>query len=330
MLVKEELVKYLMGGHIHVSRQDYLFFSNLSKIADNKKVTTGQDKLLNKLVDKYQRQLKNQNLDISFLKNLEWNHDLIQTRIEYLRAELSLTNNELVLRSPFNKAFNQALRKYGGSNTFIWDKVLRVHKSPASTYALQLIVNLIEKHFPEYVYCDNIKSLLEDIKGFKGLVWNPTLVKSNENFYIAACNSVLFDQLKDLNLSKDAKTFFQLSKYGVKISDDLIDNEELKFASNFQYEIDISQINELCRYVKNLGFDEINIGRHLYTRTIYADIRDKMLDEGIKIVGYNELNSIENKDYILAQFRNMYTQNVDTKKASKVVFIKNSNPVKVK
>ena len=330
MLVKEELVKYLMGGHIHVSRQDYLFFSNLSKIADNKKVTTGQDKLLNKLVDKYQRQLKNQNLDTSSLKNLKWNHDLIQTRIEYLRAELSLVDDELVLRSPFNKAFNQELRKYGGFNTFVWDKVFRVHKSPTSTYALRLIVNLIQKHFPEYVFCDNIKSLLEDIKGYTGLVWNPTLVKSNDNFYIAACNNVLFDQLKDLNLSKDAKTFFQLSKFGVKIGDDLLVDEELKFASSFQYEIDISQIDILCRYIKNLGFDEINIGRHLYTRTIYAELRDKMINEGIKIVGYNELNNIENKDYILVQFRNMYTQNIDTKKASKVVFIKNSNPVKVK
>ena len=56
---KEMLTHYLLKGYVHLSKKDYGFFNNISYITNGKKsITSNQDKLFNKLILKYQRQLK--------------------------------------------------------------------------------------------------------------------------------------------------------------------------------------------------------------------------------------------------------------------------------
>ena len=60
MQKKEHLLHYMMKGHVHLSKKDYGFFNNLSYIIREKnQVTSNQNKLFDKLILKYQRQLRN-------------------------------------------------------------------------------------------------------------------------------------------------------------------------------------------------------------------------------------------------------------------------------
>jgi hypothetical protein len=335
MLVKEELVEYLTKGYIHVSRQDYLFFNNLIKIAEEKRVTTGQDKLLNKLIDKYKRQLVKERLDVNHLKNLRWNHDLLESKPEYQRAELSLVDNELILRSPYHKGFSQSLSKLGSNNTFVWDKINRLHRSPATTFALKNILGIIAKHFSDHIVCENIQKILDDVRQYENCHWSPTLVYSNGNYYIAACNEVLNNQLQDVTLNNHSATMFKLNQLGINVTDNIANTDELKFASTFEVDVDINNLDNLCDWIRNLGISEICMSQHmLYNRGLYKEIREKFLSENITVLNQNELKQLKQttkkNQIMLLQFRSKYDIGDDTSYASKIVLLKNSRPIDIR
>lgn len=335
MLVKEELVEYLTRGYIHVSRQDYLFFNNLVKIAQEKRVTTGQDKLLNKLLDKYKRQLAKENQNSEILKRLPWNHELLESKPEYQRAELSLIGDELLLRSPYHKGFVQSLSKLGSDKTFIWDKINKCHRSPATTLALKTILEIITKHFNDYVVCENIQKLLDYTKQYEKCYWSPTLVYSNGNYYIAACNEVLNNHLQDITLNNQSATLFKLSQLGITVNDSIANTNELKFSSTYEVDVDIDNLDNLCDWIRNIGLSEVCMSQHmLYNRSLYKEVRDKFLSENINVVNQNDLKHLkkDNKTdpVMLIQFRSTYDIGDGYTSASKVVQLKNSRPIEIR
>lgn len=333
MLVKEELINFMIAGHIHLSRQDYLFFSNLEKISKNKQVTTGQDKLFDKLLDKYSRQIYKINLDVKTLKSLPWRSPLLQTTEQYQTADLSLKNNQLVLKSPFNKGFNTALKDLRDQNTFIWDRENRSHISPATTLALKNITQLLPKYFKTYHYCDQIKKLFDDIEVYKDYIYDPTLVSRAGNLYVIGCSEALYSQLKDINLHIDSVTFTKLSQLGVTISPELMSTKELKFAGEFFNDVDIDDLDEVSLWVKNLGFNSVVVGHNLvYTRSLYKEIKSKLEENNISVVLNNTLektlNNRENiNKYIFLQLNSNQRDSNFAETATKVIFIKSKRPV---
>ena len=332
MLVKEELVTYLTLGHVHVSRQDYQFFSNLIKINIEANVTTGQDKLLNKLLDKYKRQLVKLGHDVEQLKQLEWRKPLIETTEEYKKAYLNLEGNELIFKSPFSKKFLNDLRSEGDDNTFIWNKSKKVYVSNASTMALKIILRVARKSFEQLHVCDQLYDTLSSLVELEHNVWTPTLTQSNGYFYIRAMNAALHEALRDVELNDDPKTLYNLTRYGIEFDDSVVKNELQTFASSYYYETDTDHLYDVIEYIQQLGITEVRVeSQALYSNTLYKDLRNKLIESGIDILTHNQLKDLDRDEYpILLSFKTRKYIPQYSKNACKVVAIRNSTPVDIK
>lgn len=322
MLLKDDLVDYLTQGYIHVSRQDYLFFSNLAKIANERNVTTGQNNLLNKLLVKYQKQLRNNNLDIEILKNLSWKNPLLETLEEYRKTYVNLIDQEITVRNPFSKKFISALQK--SNSELLWDKKRKCYSAEYNTYNLKHTLDVVFKNFDDVVLSNNIQQLLNDIKQYENCYWNPTLVKSNENFYIAAANEYLINNL-NFELNDQPKTLFNLNRYGVRVDETLQSSEESKFASSHIYHIDIADIDLLIELLIKLEINTVEIEGHaLYRDSIYKELRNKLIDHDIKIRNESDADPMP----VLLTFKasNIFWR---SKKASKIILIKNGRPISI-
>lgn len=323
MFFKEELIDYMTKGYIHVSRQDFLFFNNLSKFIGERSITSGQNKLLDKLVDKYQKQLRNNNLDFEFLKSLPYKNPIIETDPDYLKTYIKIVNDDIVIKSPFNKKFMNDLAR--SDSSLEWDKKRKVYTAPFSTYEFRSAINLLNKNFDDIVYCPAVTEILNDLKQYEECYWNPTLVKSNGNFYIAAANQYLLDSL-DFELNDNPKTLFELNKHAVQVDKVMLNSEESKFASTYTYHIDIKEIDLLIDLLKSLDIDNVTIEGHaLYRDSIYKELRTKLSEYDIRIRNDDDRSAPLN---VLLTFKasNVFWKN---KKASKIVLIKNGRPINI-
>lgn len=327
MQTKDDLVAYLTKGYIHVSRQDYSFFINLFKLAEEGKVTTGQNKLLDKLVDKYQKQLLKQGYDKDWLKSLHWHKELLETTDYYRNAHLSLVDKKLILKTPFSKSFITGLRAEK-QNSFEWNKKYRQYESPAATIALKIILPLLYKNFDSVLLDKELQQITEELKQFENSIWNPTLVKINGTFFIIAANQQIAEQLNNYTLSDNPECVYHLSKLGINIHSSIGESEALNFAKAHMYEIDIDDIDSLISYLHSINEKFVYVDNQLkYTRGLYIELCDKLISNGIQIHKLHE-QGIPKDISILLHFKGGYINSEIN--PSKIVSINNGRPVHIR
>lgn len=330
--LKEDLLKYLLKGYIHVSKKDYSFFNNLIHIIDQKNtLTTNQSILFDKLLNKYQRQLKKENHNLDHLLNLKWDSTIVESKKEFLQAYLSLENGQLIIKSPFNSKFIQDLRrlKY---NAYVWDKSKKIYTAPFSTISLKHAVELITKHFKNYSFCDEITNLLNHISEYKNIkYWYPTLIKRHDNFYIVGSNPYVLEAISHIDLNDNPETLFQLCQYGIAIDEAITQDPLLKFASQFSSTIDLDQTDLLCEWLKALKIDTVITSRDIiYNKNISNEVKMKLSDSGISHLPANEMNT--ERPYVLIKtFSSMVPfHKTNDKNIVKVISLTNSRAIDIR
>ena len=117
---KEHLVHY-MASTLRLSRYDIRFLQNLEKIiVDKKRITSNQVGLVEKLVEKYERQFIKNQLFISELLKLPWKTLIVKTTDEYTSAHIGILDDNIIFKTPYNKLFITSFRSLSQSS-FIWD-----------------------------------------------------------------------------------------------------------------------------------------------------------------------------------------------------------------
>lgn len=324
---KDQLAHYMISGHVHLSKKDYGFFNNIKTIVhDHKPVTTNQNKLFDKLLLKYQRQLQKLNFNVQTLIELSWKVEVLESKPEYLSAYISIDNDKIIIRSPFNTKFVQMFRKIPLIQ-FVWNKLSRVYEAPLSTYQLKIAIDAVNKCYETVNYCDQVQKILEEINQYSEVIyWQPTLVKIHDNYYVIASNSALNEVIKDFELNDDPKTFYMLSQYGVTIHPDLINNNYTKFASEYVTEIDSSNLSDLCDWLRNLNVECVFTSRDLvYSKDLSNDLKLLLLERGI-ICKPATKTDIANS--VLLKTHSSWTAFTST--FNKIIHLKNSRPVKIK
>lgn len=325
---KDQLANYMIAGHLHLSKKDYGFFNNIKiTVHDKKPVTSNQDQLFNKLLSKYQRQLHKLNHNVKELVDLPWKVGVVESKQEYLDAHISIQNNTITIRSPFNNRFIQTFRKVH-LNKFQWNKVKRVYEAPYSTYQLKIANKAVNDCYESVTYCEQVKEILNQIDEYKVIKhWVPTLVKTQNNFYISAINNSLHEAIKDIELNDDPKTFYVLSQYGVEIDDALLETKFDKFASNYLPEIDSVDIAELAKWLHLLKVECVFTSRDVvYNKELSNDLKFELQKYGIACKPAKD-----NKDDrgVLLKTHSSWSSFTNYSFYYKIIQFTNSRPVKI-
>jgi hypothetical protein len=317
----------MVAGHVHLSKKDFGFFNNMQYIVkSNSRVTTNQNKLFDKLLTKYQRQLKKLGHNIEQLLELKWDVVVIDSAQEYLDATVYLEGDNIHIRSPFNTKF---VTKFRGvpDNTFVWDKDKKVYQSTYSTYALKIAVNSVKEYFDTVNFSSECKNLLSVVDGYENYSWEPTLKRTNGFYYVSAINEHLCNAIKDIHLDDDPKTLYKLSQYGICISNEICDTPLKVFASSYFVTSDLTNIDKLIEWLKLLEVEHVFTAKEvLYNKVIHNMLKIKLLKEGITS------NVIESTNHngVLLKTMSSRAGTMDMKKIDKVIDLTNSTPVEIK
>jgi len=335
MQAKEHLLYYFLSKPIRLHYSDRKFFNKLTLIIkDTNTITTGQDKLFTRLIDKYESQLSKTNLTKDQLLALPWKASIVETSNEYTSARVTLINNELVIRVPMNNKF---IKKFDNlkDNTFQWDKNKKAYISLMSTYALKIAYTILPKYFPEVRYCKQLTNLIIKTVQYSELIWEPTLVSINNNYYVVASNEALGTYINNIELNNDPKTLFAVSKLGITISKDIISSDIQKFASEFVTEIDVGQTIELVGWLKELEVTQVLLGKgvhNAFSKQLFLPMLATLDNNGIKCIPVDsnfEITKDIRTPVLLQYHGNENMKFCGSGSLAKCVFIKNSNPIEV-
>lgn len=332
---KEQLLYFFLQGKISLSQYDYKFMANLqTMIQRDHRVTSNQAALFDNLISKYKKQLSKNGYDKAILKELPWKVDVVESTPEYTGANLRMSGDELVLKVPFNKTFISAFREIK-HNTYEWDKDNKVYRSPFSTTALKIGITAPKKHFHSTRVCDEIQSILDSLKPYDA-IWNPTLVKMAGKLIVVAVNDRLGELINDIELTESPKTFHLLAKMGIAIHPDLLDTDEKKFAAEYITQVDIEMINEVPKWIKNLGCDYILLGRGMGRYGVDSNLKAELENACVKFNIQTMPTTADTTatECILIQHSSsidsMFMHTSDKYEIGKCVIIRNSRPVEVK
>lgn len=330
---KEQLLYFFLQGKISLSQYDYKFMANLqSMIQNNMRVTSNQADLFDKLISKYAKQLTKQGLVKEELKSLAWKTMIVESTPEYTGGVVSLIEEDINIRVPFNKTFISEFRNVR-HNMFNWSKETKSYSAPFSTASLKIAYTTLPKFFSVVRYDDELQSILDELKQYEGLIWNPTLIDANGNLVVAAINPILGELIND-PLTLSPRDLFKISQMGITIDPSLYQNDPKKeFASTQVYEVDITDIEQVIGWMKNIGCENVLIGRAA-RNIVDRDGLNQMIEKyGMKAAGPaifgNKLS--EGVTMIIqhttpTDMRSSYTQN----NISKTIVIKDSRPIEVK
>jgi hypothetical protein len=332
MTNKEQLLYFFLQGKISLSQYDYKFMANLQTlIQNNSRVTSNQADLFDKLISKYKKQLVRQGLVKEELKELPWKTMIVESTTEYTGAVVLLRDDELNIRVPFNKSFISEFRNVR-NNTFEWSKETKTYSAPFGTSALKVAYTTLPKFFSTVRYDDDLQTIIDELKQYEGLIWNPTLTKYNGELFVTAINPILAELIKDTELTLEPQIIFNLTCMGITIDSKLYEaSEKLKFAASWVYEVELSDVENTIGWMKNVGCENVVIGRGLRS-TISQEHLSSMIEKyGMKPMGPLSYGNLPEGVSMLMQ----HTSNVDSRtpftgQISKTVVLKDSRPIEVK
>jgi hypothetical protein len=299
-------------------------------IQNNSRVTSNQADLFDKLISKYEKQFVKQGLIKEKLKELPWKTMIVESTSEYTGAVVSLQDNVLIIRVPFNKSFISEFRNVQ-NNAFEWNKEIKSYSTPFGTAALKIAYTVLPKFFSTVRYDDQLQPIIDELKQYEGLIWNPTLMQVNGNLVVAAVNPVLAEVVDDMPLSLEPSTLFKLSRMGVDIDPAIVETcPMLQFSASSAYEVEITEVEKVIGWMKNVGCENVVIGRGLRSTINQVQLSDMIEKHGMKSLGAQLFSKLPDGVSMLIQHTSVNNITPFTGKISKIVVLKDSRPIEVK
>ena len=330
---KEQLLYFFLQGKISLSQYDYKFMANLqTMIQRDQRVTTGQATLFDNLISKYKKQLTKLGLDKDELKSIEWNSTVVESTTDYTGASVFLVDNDLSFRVPFNKTFISKFRDIE-DNTFVWDKESKLYRTTFSTTAFKIVTQTLHKFFPTVKYCEELSDILTSLAEIESgtTVWNPTLRTVHGRLVVAACNPIIGELIDETKLSLEPRALFNLSQLGIEIDPAIaLNDDKLLFAANKVYEVELVDVEKVIGWMKNLGCENVVIGRGLRSTINQEHLVSMITKYGMKPVGPLSYGKLPDGVSMLMQ----HTSSVNNRNpfmgsVSKTVVLKDSRPIEV-
>ena len=332
-----EHIAHFMMANISLSRFDKKFVESLQLL---KQVTTNQVELFYKIIYKYRRQLSKHELDADKLIHLPWTIKVIESAPQYTDGHVSVEDNQIIFKCPYNKNFIDAFRKED-TNTFVWDKERKQYSTEYSTHSLKLLIHTANKFFKVVHYCNIVTDLLDTIKEYKDVkYWQPTLKCINGNLFIIATTEQLDEALGDMVLDTTPTTISKLVYYGVHIDESIYDvnDEKQTFISNRVYEMEVSDVLNIVPWLIEIECDYVVFTGNRILADVRKSLRDKLTLAGIRIdpeskwIHKSKDKEANHYDFpVVIRFRTSRDPSYDEPiKAGKIVQLVNSQPIDIK
>ena len=336
-LTYAEQVVDLLISHISLSRYDKRFMVNLQILNVNtrKPITTNQLALYKKVVTKYHRQLLKMNHNSVELAELPWEVEPVQSDEFLSKAHLHIMDgNKLTLHSPYRPKFVKEFRELA---LMQWQHDDKYYLSDYSLYKLRSVLDIVNKHYVDVIYCDEIRKVLTEINQYREMkYWEPTLIKRQGNLYIAANNDSINEVLQDIKLEDTFECLMSLTRYGIKIDEDILDNYtdmEIKLISSHEIKHEMNDLKGLRGLLEKIGCDFVMCLGGLSNENAYK--LKKTLRRWNFTVGDNrEKNSnvtpevLKSKKHpVLIKYTSMGYTTVGGKFMSRVIQLVNTEPI---
>ena len=332
-----EHIAHFMMGNISLSRFDKKFVESLQVL---KQVTTNQVELFYRIIYKYRRQLSKHELDADVLIHLPWTMKVVESAPQYTDGHVSIEDNQIIFKCPYNKNFIDAFRKED-TNTFVWDKERKQYSTEYSTHSLKLLVYTANKFFKVIHYCNIVTGLLDTIKEYKDVkYWKPTLTNINGNLYVVATTEQLDEALGDMVLDITPTTISKLVYYGVHIDESIYDIDDAKqtFISNRLYEIEVSDVLNIVPWLVEIECDYVVFTGNRLLPEVRKSLREKLILAGIRIdpeskwLYKSKAKESNNHNFpVVIRFRTSRDPTYDEPiKVGKIVQLVNSQPIDIK
>ena len=342
---KLHVVYFMKSGHLRISRNDLNFLDNIERLLHNKlQVTSNQVNLMNKILEKYERQLVKHGIYAKNLIELPWEVPIVESSYQYTNAFIKIEDNQILLKCPYNKKFIIELRSRNGNEAFVWNKIDRRYQAPFSTYNLKLCIDVTFMFFDDANCCNITTGLIDSILSYEQVkYWNPTLVKlKNNNFIIAADNEHLNSAIHSIPLNDDYKSIVQFVAHGIDIADDIKNKDKFyNFCSNYESKVEITDIEFLIDALVKIGADKVYISSgDANSSKSRNDLLVALKNANIpiqKINPYFDLlmapiigptNPSNHKFPVYIRFKRNAT--IDVSPVAKIVTLTNSNPINIK
>jgi len=260
----EQAISYMLQ-HLRLSRVDFKFLDSVSKTGVRQNsITTNQVELFKKIVYKYRKQLEKLKFSVIDIIELPWHCKVIPSSPEFTEAYISIVDNLIKLKAPYNKNFIVATRKEP-IPSMKWDKVERLYTINYGTYAFKELYHKVKEHFSEVNYCVVSKRLLDYVEKYNDvLYWNPNLVYKNNRFFICAANESLMESINHIELNIEPQTIADLVFHGIRISDSVLNilrekypTEFVNFISDPEPIIEAQKIELIIEWLSMIGCDVV-------------------------------------------------------------------------
>jgi hypothetical protein len=332
----EDLVYFISTNHLALSRYDSKFIANIQKL---NQLTSNQVILFHKLLFKYSRQLAKHELFPENLIVLPWRKPIVESVPEFTDAHILLEDGEIRFKCPFNRNFIEEFRK-GHTVHYVWDRDNKMYRTKFGAHSLRLLIAIANKHFKIIHYCPITTNLLDSMTHCANAkYWTPTLVNIGNNLMIAALNEALYEAIKDIPLSTDAKTLAKLVYYGIKIDESLYDitDEKQRFICQSYIIHESSELLNTIPWLKEIGCDMVYISGGTMITTDKKKIMDGMTKAGLShhiLHRWTDdlFKTVASKSVfpVMIKFRNTnYLPNIFTK-IGKTIQIVNSQSIEIK
>lgn len=290
---KEQLVYFMQSGALRLSKIDVNFLQNLNVLCiKHKPITSNQLKLFDKICNKYQKQLNKFKLTKEKINSFTWaDVKIVTSDPQFTEAYIEVIENKILIRCPFSRKFVSEFRKLD-TKFFVWNKIEKQYESTFGTYQLKQAVDSLTQFFEIVNYCKTTEKLLNTLSDYKNIkYWHPTLIKRNNNFFIAGANEFVVNATKHIELNLDYKTLFELSKFGIEVDSSLKLDDRGKFANSRFLEIDISDFEKTIDWLIDLNVDcvamfGLPISNIQNQPIIDKDYIQRLISKNISIINY--------------------------------------------
>lgn len=329
----EHIIHFMSGGLISLSRYDEKFIHNLQLL---KQVTTNQVELFYRLIYKYRRQLAKHGLEADNLIQLPWTMTVVESSEIYTDGHVAIIDNVITFKCPYNRTFIDMFRKQP-MNHFLWNRDTRQYETKFGTHALKILLETASKVFKKVHCCEHTSRIIDSLKQYENTkYWQPTLVKINNNFMIAATNQYVDEATKDLILNDDPLTLSKLAFYGVKIDPSLYDNSDrMKFIANVHYTMELLDVINIVPWLKEIGCDCVFMsGPSIISQSRQQLIAALRTERIVCIDATNQFNkpqSVEQYKFpVVVRFKKNLDSSFDPHKVGKIIQLVNSQPINIK